>query len=172
MNLREAQELILGLVIEYDCTDWTIKFSKRMTRTLGVCSPADNTLTFSVPLILSNDWDEVNDTARHEIAHAIIVRKYPLGVERIKGGKRVYVNSGHGPEWQAMAVAVGARPHATTSTSVPAPARYHGSCPCGIEFKRHKRPRPGYVCRAKHHDIKWIDTKDWSVLYPVSWLAA
>lgn len=170
MDLRTAQEMILGLAIEHDVTNWTIKFSKRMTRTLGLCSPATHTLTFSVPSILANEEREVRDTALHEIAHALVADMYPTGVTRIKNGRRVRVSPGHGSEWQAMARAIGARPNASTDSAVSAPTRYHGSCPCGTEFRRHKRPKNGYVCRTRRHPIKWIDTKDWSVLYPVNWV--
>ena len=168
MDLRTAQEMILGFVVKHDCTNWTIEFSTSMKGTYAVCKPADRKIVFSVPLILANDAAECRDTALHEIAHALIFDMYPYGVQRIRNGRVVRVKAGHGSEWKAMARALGARPVAVSNTGNSAPARYHGSCACGSEWKRHRRPKPRMACGAKRHPIKWIDTNDWSVLYPVA----
>jgi predicted SprT family Zn-dependent metalloprotease len=74
---------------------WTFAWNTRV-RALGVCKYGDEEIQLSKEWTLATPWEEVSDTIRHEIAHAI-------------AGYR----ANHGPEWQEAAILVGAKPEAT-----------------------------------------------------------
>jgi predicted SprT family Zn-dependent metalloprotease len=74
---------------------WTFSWNTRV-RALGVCKYNIEEIQLSKQWTLATPWEEVDDTIRHEIAHAI-------------AGYR----AAHGEEWKRAAVLVGARPEAT-----------------------------------------------------------
>ena len=90
---------------------WSFKYNNRK-RALGVCKFRTKSIQISRDLVRLNEHDEILDTIRHEIAHALA------------GGA-----AGHGPVWKAWAVKVGARPVATADLDqAKMEFRYEGFC--------------------------------------------
>jgi hypothetical protein len=82
---------------------WTVAFS-RSYRVLGSCNATRKIITVSKKLIEYEDFDEVEDTVLHEVAHAL-----------------ADPSVGHGPQWKAIAARIGARPErAAVAAKVPA----------------------------------------------------
>lgn len=115
----------------------SIRFSKRMTRTLGSCrfkrqygAPAKCFEVVISESLLACGLEQVIDTLRHEAAHAI------AGVE-----------AKHGPVWKATARRLGATPKACGTLSAAqrearaaeTKPRYTLRCArCGIEQSQHR----------------------------------
>lgn len=123
------------LIAQYPAlTGWTVEVSGRAVRTLGLCVHRRKLIRLSGAYIELNAADEVLDTVRHEIAHALVGPGH-----------------GHGPVWKRMAVAVGAKPVRCARGVVLPPGRWSATCPsCNTVFHKYRRPRPGRVrwCRA------------------------
>ena len=155
MNRNDARRLAEQTMGEYGLIHdgWTFQFDRAKNR-FGQCRYRTRTISLSGPLTDLNDEAEVNDTILHEIAHALVGR-----------GK------GHGPEWRAMAVEVGARPERCFSADdVEMPDhRWHGMCDVhGVVAKRHRlaasarRFACGHCCRGtydKQYQLTWVDTR-------------
>ena len=130
-RLRSEHAELLGV---------SIRVSKRMTRTLGSCrfrrvGTGHGCVSMPFEVVISHSLltcgtEQVFDTLRHEAAHALAGLK-----------------AGHGPEWQAMAVRLGARPKTCGDLSLAQQAaraevtkpRFTIRCArCGIEDTRHR----------------------------------
>lgn len=92
MDLEQARRKARVLMDEHGLEDWAFAFD-RATKRAGCCHYSKRTITLSRSITRLNDWSEVGDTVRHEIAHALV-------------GPGV----GHRRAWKAMAVKVGATP--------------------------------------------------------------
>ena len=98
--MTETEALILGnkLLRENGLYNWSISINRRNKRKLGSCKFKD-ALGNEINTIEISSWlfkhfpDRVNNTVRHEVAHAL------AGYE-----------AGHGPYWKKMARRIGARP--------------------------------------------------------------
>lgn len=80
--------------------NYTFRFNNRLTRVLGRCNYTTKIIELSTKYTLAN-YDNIaviEDTIRHEIAHAIA---YILFGEKARG---------HGRYWKHVAVEVGAKP--------------------------------------------------------------
>lgn len=112
---------------------WSFAFDRSRLR-FGMCSPRSRRIQLSRHLTALNAPVQVEDTIRHEIAHALAFIKY---------GRNV----GHGPRWKAIAREIGADPrrcYDTTAVKLPA-APYLVRCPAGHvspRMKRFRRRRP------------------------------
>ncbi len=128
MNTRDAERMAAELMIEFGLEQWTFRFDNSKRR-FGVCRSGRREIGLSKPLTVLNTAAEVEDTLRHEIAHAIA----PLG-------------SNHGPAWKQACRITGARPERCYDSSqiVQPPAAYRVICPtCGVLGSRHRKPRGG-----------------------------
>lgn len=124
MDLKDAERRARRLMDEYGLNDWEFAFD-RATKRAGACHWAKRKITLSRSITQLNDWDEVGDTVRHEIAHALVGR-----------GVRA-----HGKEWKAMAVKVGATPKrcydsATVKTLGP---KWKAFCDCDGRVRYYMR---------------------------------
>lgn len=99
------------LFIEHGLADtgWTFKFS-RTTRALGITYYTKKRIDISGATLPYMTVDEVEDTMRHEVAHAILGPGY-----------------GHGPEWKNMARRLGANPRASAK-NVRIPPKWTFTC--------------------------------------------
>jgi predicted SprT family Zn-dependent metalloprotease len=118
MELTEVQQIALKAMAEHGLYEWTLKFDRAKQRA-GVCRKREKIISLSAPLM--NLWtrEQCTDTILHEIAHALT-----------KGG--------HGYEWQAMCVRIGADPTRTWGSNGEqslAP-KYVGTCPNGHVITR------------------------------------
>ena len=118
---------------------WTFGFD-RARRRLGVCRIAERRITLSAALAASLPAAEVEDTVRHEIAHA---------VDADRRGR-----SAHDATWKALARACGAAPERTFRGDLPDDADaapYRAVCPsCGAAHGLHRQPVRARRCRACH----------------------
>lgn len=132
-----ARETALELMARFGLEGWQFAFD-RARRRAGCChyptGSRPGRITLSVHFVERNPAEEVDETIRHEIAHALAGRE-----------------AGHGPAWRAACARVGARPVRCYGDDVAMPAgRWRARCPaCGKEHHRHRRPRSltGYHCR-------------------------
>lgn len=115
---------------------WTFGFD-RARRRLGACHVARRRITVSATLAAALSAAEVEDTVRHEIAHA---------VDAERRGR-----TSHDATWRALAVACGARPERCFSRPLPADATapYRGACPsCTATAAFYREPVHPPRCRA------------------------
>jgi predicted SprT family Zn-dependent metalloprotease len=97
MKLQDAKALTELLLEETGLTEagWEFRWTHE-NRVHGRCVWKDKVIELSTRLTSANTETVVEDTIRHELAHAL-----------------VGAGHGHGPVWQAKAVALGATPRAT-----------------------------------------------------------
>jgi predicted SprT family Zn-dependent metalloprotease len=126
---------------------WKIVFDQAKSRA-GNCNYVHKRITLSAPFARINSDEEVRDTFRHEIAHALAGR-----------------DAGHGPVWKAHAIRLGARPSYRASENSVAPqGRYRASCERCSEVlgTRHKRTKTMTQRRWTHKGcgggLLWTDT--------------
>ncbi len=106
---------------------WSFKLDNSVRR-FGLCSYRRKCISLSKNLIRLNTPERVQNTILHEIAHAI-AGSY----------------AGHGPEWKAVCVRIGAKPercynHDDTETPK---LRYFAICGnCGFEHQRVRKIDP------------------------------
>lgn len=124
MKLSEAMNLAKDLMKHYELDDWKFEFDNAVRR-FGCCKFNTKTISLSEKLTLSNDLKHVEDTIRHEIAHAL------AGAQ-----------AGHGHVWKRKAVELGCRPSPYCSREVVSvPRAFEGTCPNGHKTQSHKRNR-------------------------------
>jgi predicted SprT family Zn-dependent metalloprotease len=115
MDLHKAEILALDLMRKYEVWDMGYRFRwSNTSRILGQCNYVKKHIKLSRRYVAYNDERLVEDTIRHEIAHALCGPGY-----------------GHGPYWKKMAAAVGANPRACKGVSdgvVSAPEKYNIVC--------------------------------------------
>lgn len=108
---------------------WSFAWDRARTRA-GHCRFADHTISVSAPLMELYPEDLVRETLLHEIAHALVGPGH-----------------NHDAAWRATAVAIGASGRVRLPQETPAPpAKWHGVCPNGHEFWRHRRPAANGSC--------------------------
>ncbi|PAP74164.1 SprT-like domain-containing protein [Rubrivirga marina] len=115
---------------------WTFGFDRARKR-LGVCRVRDKRVTLSSHLARTLPEAEVEDTVRHEIAHA-------LDAER-RG------RTNHDRTWKALARRCGAKPERCYSGDLPddPAAPYVATCPsCDATLGRYREPATPLRCRA------------------------
>jgi predicted SprT family Zn-dependent metalloprotease len=110
---------------------WKFKFN-RARLSFGVCSYRTRTIKLSAPLTELNQDDQVLNTIRHEIAHALTPGDH------------------HGPAWKQKAIELGCNGERVIQQfeiKLP-PTKYSVRCPvCGAIYGRSRRPpdnRPRY----------------------------
>jgi hypothetical protein len=110
-------------------TDWTFAFSTGRKR-LGYCSYRRRRITVSKLHVLMDSMASAMDTLNHEVAHALVGPGH-----------------GHGSEWAAKAVELGAEPKACSRTAVP--LRWRAVCgACSRVYVRNRKLRNRiYFCR-------------------------
>lgn len=97
MNLFDAHKLALELMAKHELTSWKFAFDKSVRR-FGLCSYRKKTIFLSRRLTLDNSVEEVENTIKHELAHA---KSYILH------GR---AGCGHGALWKTMCLETGAKP--------------------------------------------------------------
>lgn len=111
--------------------EWSFGFDSGRRRA-GLCSYNNKKITVSKYLSLVHSIDDVMQTVKHEIAHALVGPK-----------------EGHGKKWLATAKRIGYRNETYTGQEIAkAYAPYRGLCPNGHEHFRYQRPKRLYSC---HH---------------------
>jgi predicted SprT family Zn-dependent metalloprotease len=123
VNINDVNLLARDLMDAHGLHEWTLTFDNAKRR-LGCCRFATKTISLSRPLAEINEWNVVNDTILHEIAHAL-------------AGPR----AGHGPKWRTVARQVGATPVRCADAAEVATlaCAWTGACPsCDFTVGRHR----------------------------------
>lgn len=128
MNLYQATSHCRDLMNHYGLNNWVFELSRKK-RVLGQCFYNTKTIELSVDYIINGSFDNIDDTIRHEIAHALVGPGH-----------------NHGLVWKKKAVELGAKPLAC-SKDVKIPGKYHASCNFGTIFYFHRKVRRTYSCR-------------------------
>lgn len=127
MKLEDARHLAEEELRRHglDEKGWRFEFDRARVR-FGSCNYDRKVVTLSPHLTRLNGVDDVLDTIRHEIAHALAGR-----------------GTWHGERWKRAAQAVGCRPERCYGGHVKRPPRkFVGECPsCGHTVKRDRRNR-------------------------------
>lgn len=113
--------------------NWRFEFDNARRR-FGCCHRRDKKITLSREIVRRNDQKEVEDTIRHEIAHALCPPR-----------------CGHGAEWERMCLKTGANPkRCYDSEVVDAPkGDWRATCgACGTEHTKFRRTRRELYCAA------------------------
>lgn len=133
MNLEEARVMALGVMAANLSDEWTLRWDNAVQR-LGSCNHRDKVITLSRPMTKAGTAEQVMDTVRHEVAHAL-----------------AGPGAGHGRAWKIIAMRLGATPQAST---MDAPnlradaAPWVGTCPAGHEspYRFWRKPRNNRSC--------------------------
>src|SRR5271168_4414451 len=132
MELVAAEKLARELMAQFGLFEqtpaWRFEFDDAKRR-FGCChrSVWQNKITLSRILVFRNDREQVEDTIRHEIAHALASPK-----------------GGHGLEWESMCKRTGAKPVRCYSyDDVDAPwGDWRATCNgCGRVHHKFRRPK-------------------------------
>lgn len=131
MDLQDAEDLARKLMTEWLHPSWTFHWNNSRT-SHGQCQVFDAKGCGVYRIFLSrvftrlNTRETVEDTIRHEIAHALTIRSY-----------------GHGDEWKANAIRVGAAPEECAGPGSIGPGyKWLAACPaCGKKYGAHRRTK-------------------------------
>jgi predicted SprT family Zn-dependent metalloprotease len=148
--LADAEKLALELMAQFGLMpNWRFEFDDAVRR-FGCCHRHNTRrymggrfaqlsdggkITLSRELVSRNDREQVEDTIRHEIAHALCPPR-----------------CGHGPEWKAMCARTGANPERCYDhTEVDAPqGDWTATCGgCGRVHHKFRQPKRELYCAAK-----------------------
>ena len=128
-----------ALAERFGLTGWRFVVNPRLSSLFGRCQFSTRRVEVAEWLLASGDWPEIEDTLRHEVAHALC---HELGED-----------DGHGPNWKSWARLCGARPercgpHDTWEVHAPAARRpsrpvrvFEVACPSCATTIGHKRAR-------------------------------
>lgn len=81
--------------------NWQVIFVPGMGQRLGTCNSSRRIIRISQAHFEGSPHEQILDTVRHEVAHAIVHHLHGSGVKP------------HGPEWKAVALRLGATPRAS-----------------------------------------------------------
>jgi predicted SprT family Zn-dependent metalloprotease len=129
MSLESLADFARAKLAHYglDRRGWVFAWANAKRR-LGVCKFRERRIEVTFFHAMTDVESEVKDTILHEIAHAL-------------AGAR----AGHGPQWQRMAIQVGAKPVRCAGKGVAAytnlVGRYRATCPeCSKAFYFARKP--------------------------------
>ena len=138
-SLAEVEQLAWLTLERHRLTDagWTFSWD-RAVRRAGACHYERRAVTLSRPIFaIEANRHDAHDTLLHEVAHAL-----------------AGPDASHGPEWRRLARSIGARPERCHGLATP-PLPILGSCVCGADHERTRRPKGRYVCRRCGGPIRW-----------------
>jgi predicted SprT family Zn-dependent metalloprotease len=128
MELQAAEQLAWRLMREFGLTvnGWMFYWSNSK-RKFGTCSENKRRIRLSRPMTLLNPEADVDDTIRHEIAHALAGH-----------------DAGHGPTWKHYCKITGARPERCCEDVIAPKGSWEAHCPgCKSVHYKYRRPKMG-----------------------------
>lgn len=148
-RIKWATELTRKLLDEWKLYDWKVVINHKTTRILGRCWYNRKHIELSARYVRRSDEAVIEDTIRHEIAHALAGH-----------------SAGHGPLWKQWCLKVGAKPQRCKHESeIKSVKRYVAECPnCGITHQRDRVARNRcYWCKCQRdkpipekETLKWV----------------
>jgi predicted SprT family Zn-dependent metalloprotease len=134
MDLKELEAIAGREMVKHGLHGLTFALVD-VKRRLGACKYRPKRIEIAEYYARHSPRETVLDTLLHEIAHALAGQA-----------------AGHGPAWKAVALRLGATPHACekSQTAIVKPGDWQAACPaCHKTYHRYKRPRSlsGYRCR-------------------------
>lgn len=123
-RIIQIQTLAESLIEQYlSGENWHYSINSKK-RILGQCSYSQRTISLSVYHIATGELPDIENTIRHEIAHALTP------------------GAGHNKLWRMVAKSVGARPERCSAIGTGAIGRYIAHCPkCNQQYKLFRKPR-------------------------------
>jgi|SRR5271166_407361 len=151
MELTAAEQLAWNLMQEFRLSQngWMFWWDNAKRR-FGSCCTATRRITLSRELTLRNDQPQVEDTIRHEIAHALAGSRH-----------------GHDEEWKRQCAVTGANPkRCYDSAEVDAPkGDWQATCGgCGTVHSKFRRPRGIKYCAVRKCVAKFGKLKNIQML--------
>lgn len=147
MKLEDAENLALTLMEDNGVGTWSFRFDNAKRR-CGSCHHGKRTITLSRHFVTLNSAADVEDTIRHEIAHALAGFK-----------------AGHGVQWQMWAIRLGARPERCVENVDMPEGGIEGVCApdCTVRHIRHRMPPKrlanAYQCNRCYTPVTWVRVK-------------
>ena len=144
----DALDLARSLLAQEALEDWTVVVNARMTSRFGLCKYHSKEIHLAAWLVDDAPWSEIEDTIRHEVAHAAVGSRH-----------------GHDETWKKAAHRLGARPARCGSGNVwdehaPAarrPAKWLVICDaCRVRFQRQRRPRGKLMHAQCGQVVRWV----------------
>ena len=124
----------------YGLRDWTMKINNRLRNTAGRCMTGRRVIELSGAVMRQWEVADVIDTILHEIAHALTPK-----------------DKGHGAEWQAKCLEIGAKPERTYGADLPVSTRFQSKCiACGATEDRARRTASA-KCLSCFKPLFWLD---------------
>jgi SprT protein len=142
-TLNWAQRRTYELLREFGLAEWLLTFDNARQRA-GQTRYASKSISLSRYFVQANSPERVEQTIRHEVAHAL-----------------AGPGAGHGPEWKRQCQIVGftgGRTYDPAETVMP-PAAWKGTCGCGQTWTRHRlsaRAKQGAYCTDCNGKITWV----------------
>ena len=136
-----------------DDTNWRFEFDDAVRR-FGACHWNTHKITLSRELVLRNEREKVEDTIRHEIAHALCTPP----TRGYRGERR----ERHGAEWKQMCKRTGAKPERCYDSDEVdrVEGDWQATCRgCGRVHHKFRRPKRDLYCAAK--DCKRQNPPEW-----------
>ena len=128
---REVRIFALSLMRKYGLNDWNFEFN-RSKRSLGKCTYSTKTISLSKYFVNNNgELDEIEETIKHEIAHALCRPE-----------------DGHGPNWRKVALSIGSNGKRTADVEAFSEMKFFIKCPnCGFQHGMLRKPKKGMMER-------------------------
>lgn len=126
---KQVRDLTFKLLTENNLQGWRVRFNPRLTRALGRCWESRKTIEYQPRYMEQNDWAEVEQTIRHEVAHAV-----------------AGASARHGARWVRVALQLGVKSPSSTSSSATLTRKFTGTCEgCKQTWQRDRRML-GAIC--------------------------
>lgn len=132
MNLDTLRNEAVVLFDMWGIGHWEFKLDKAPRR-LGLCNYRDKVISIGEYHATHDSAEQVLDTLKHEIAHAVAYLRGEC--------------DGHGPKWKAIAKLVGCSPTACNATAEGVklsvkPGKWIASCPnCDYVVQYYRKPK-------------------------------
>jgi predicted SprT family Zn-dependent metalloprotease len=153
---RELVQMTRELLDEHGVDGFDVKMNGRLTRAIGRTNFTMRVIEFSSKLAAVNDRSILENTVRHEVAHAIAGFK-----------------AKHGPEWKAACRLTGAEPvPCVAADSIEGVGRWEAWCTgCKKKVDRRQRKPKSIIgwnhqknaCDGGGGEIRWVDNERWAI---------